>query len=905
MKKYISLLILFTYTAAIAGDAVIWNGQYGKFLPSLGFRLSDLKEYRTISVDPSAGAGVAAPIGSVAVRDNAGVGEAWFKAGAADTVWTNILTGLTGWSLTGNTGTNDAVNFLGTTDAQDLVVKTNNTTRMTITDTGQIDLIPNQITTSGAIGAVAASHTELQMSQSYSTIGNAYNGINVAPVFNDAITSNANILTLSDTWANGSTVPSSLGMYIGPQYQAGSSVTSYYSPLSINPNFAAATLVGANYNGVSQTPTLSSNFLGYQAYTDQPTISGAMTNGYGGFNSTPQFGAASSMPSNFKGLNVQPNISAGATFTSGIGAFVSANIASGVTINDWTDFQSSPDIDASISLYNGLNINPQGSGNHTSINGITFGANLSGDNTGVTGIQVNGAIGDDVTNYTGMSISPSATGTVTNVLGINVDNSLLTSPNQKSGITINDGRLQVGSNYNTSVLSAGLGGIGVQNLLGGTFTVANGSPVTGGGAMIGNNLAIVTDFQDDMPIDLTGGLIGFTGVGFVGQTQIAAGKTVHTMNMALGGGGVPATSGGGTLNYANMFTAAGFLNQGGTIDVDTEMRGFFAHSNLCSMSSGECFGIKVDGTAQAQFAYGVELATSAAQPACSATNRGQLWVIQGGAGVSDQYEICQKDSADVYSWLDVGSGALSDYLYKPGLAGGQTATGGTGASDNLVLRSTTNGTKGQVYLDETTASTSPTTGALRVDGGVGVGGQLSAAGAVRSDTSLILSDPGAGTNTVTLQAGVVSSSYSVTLPLAQATAGQQALVNDGTGVTSWQSLTPQLFGTRQTGRSIVAGTGITAAASHMSTTVFKQLIFVVGASGGTDITASPQIEAGTIIGQEMELCGTSDADWVLLETDNNLRLNGQAELRKDMCLTLVWRGTDGTNAAWGEKARTF
>ena len=48
--------------------------------------------------------------------------------------------------------------------------------------------------------------------------------------------------------------------------------------------------------------------------------------------------------------------------------------------------------------------------------------------------------------------------------------------------------------------------------------------------------------------------------------------------------------------------------------------------------------------------------------------------------------------------------------------------GGTGASGNLVLRSTTSGTKGQVYIDETTPASSTTSGALRVGGGIGVAG---------------------------------------------------------------------------------------------------------------------------------------------------------------------------------------
>jgi hypothetical protein len=53
----------------------------------------------------------------------------------------------------------------------------------------------------------------------------------------------------------------------------------------------------------------------------------------------------------------------------------------------------------------------------------------------------------------------------------------------------------------------------------------------------------------------------------------------------------------------------------------------------------------------------------------------------------------------------------------------------TGAG-NLILRSTTDATKGQVVIDETTASTTSTTGALKVGGGVGVAGNIYTAGRV-------------------------------------------------------------------------------------------------------------------------------------------------------------------------------
>jgi hypothetical protein len=51
---------------------------------------------------------------------------------------TNTVVGPFGWSLIGNLSTNDSLNFLGTKDLQDLVIKTNDQERMRVTDNGEI-----------------------------------------------------------------------------------------------------------------------------------------------------------------------------------------------------------------------------------------------------------------------------------------------------------------------------------------------------------------------------------------------------------------------------------------------------------------------------------------------------------------------------------------------------------------------------------------------------------------------------------------------------------------------------------------------------------------------------------------------------------------------------------------------
>ncbi|MBS1618328.1 MAG: tail fiber domain-containing protein, partial [Bacteroidetes bacterium] len=50
------------------------------------------------------------------------------------------LSGLTGWSLTGNSGTTPGTNFLGTTNATDLVIKTNNSEAMRVSANGYVGI---------------------------------------------------------------------------------------------------------------------------------------------------------------------------------------------------------------------------------------------------------------------------------------------------------------------------------------------------------------------------------------------------------------------------------------------------------------------------------------------------------------------------------------------------------------------------------------------------------------------------------------------------------------------------------------------------------------------------------------------------------------------------------------------
>lgn len=81
-------------------------------------------------------------------------------------------------------------------------------------------------------------------------------------------------------------------------------------------------------------------------------------------------------------------------------------------------------------------------------------------------------------------------------------------------------------------------------------------------------------------------------------------------------------------------------------------------------------------------------------------------------------------------------------------------------------------------------------------------------------------------------------------------------------------------------------------------TTGDHLCFVQGSSGAVDISANPQIGAGTRVGQVMNIRGRNAINTILLEHGNGLVLNGACLLALDTNLEVEW---DGTN--WVEISR--
>lgn len=145
----------------IDGSALAANNQKGVLIPRVALTATN------------AAAPVAAPATSLLVYNTATAGAVpnnvtpgyYYWDGAA---WVRLLNGNPGWTILGNAGTNPLVNFLGTTDAADLVVRTSSTERFRVMGaTGRIGwgttapVAPVEVNSGGASDAIYGHSTNV------------------------------------------------------------------------------------------------------------------------------------------------------------------------------------------------------------------------------------------------------------------------------------------------------------------------------------------------------------------------------------------------------------------------------------------------------------------------------------------------------------------------------------------------------------------------------------------------------------------------------------------------------------------------------------------------------------------------------------------------------------------------
>ncbi len=187
----------------------------------------------------------------------------------------------------------------------------------------------------------------------------------------------------------------------------------------------------------------------------------------------------------------------------------------------------------------------------------------------------------------------------------------------------------------------------------------------------------------------------------------------------------------------------------------------------------------------------------------------------------------------------------TQYFYLPGRTTGTVATGGTASGGSLILRSTSNATKGQILIDETTDSTSTTTGAIAISGGIGIAKNTYLGSSLILQSGTLASEihfnepSGSGTNYTGFKAQAQVRDVNYTLPNADGTSGQ-VLSTNGAGGLSWAT---------------DANTGVTAhsALTGLNADDHAQYFLLAGRSTGTVGTGS------TASGGSLILRSTSNA----------------------------------------------
>jgi hypothetical protein len=478
-----------------------------------------------------------------------------------------------------------------------------------------------------AAGAVAPSYTGINLAPSFNqAVMNDSTGIAIGQhIGQDAVASltSHNDLSIYSRLHAGSTVGSSSSINISTTYEPGSTVTNGISTINIFPSvdtaapYTRAVVVGGNYGQTAAAAIGSAIDL---------QISSAYR--------------ANADISNFTSLSVGPQFDAGATLDN----------ASGIYINVGLDGQSvtnSQGIQLNSQFLNGASVQ-----NYTEVQaGASFSATsaVTGNYTGMS-INPNFTSGATVDNMTGMQINFNGAVAVTNnSTGLNINMQNITSPNRTQSIGANGESCAIYSNFtpmNNVFFDQG-------NTISAQASVINGAPLTGTDGVC-NNFAGLILADDD--ISLGPIAVGWSYVGFVGQTAVTSGHTVDAVNCALGGFSIPVESTGGTVTDVTLYRGITPFSAGGTLNI-TNLYGLRLPSDLNTGATNAYNIYAPDLVAKTLLASGVTMLGNSNEVAikASASTTGAytltLPVDDGASG-----EVLTTDGSGVLSWTSAASG---------------------------------------------------------------------------------------------------------------------------------------------------------------------------------------------------------------------------------------------------------
>lgn len=172
---------------------------------------------------------------------------------------------------------------------------------------------------------------------------------------------------------------------------------------------------------------------------------------------------------------------------------------------------------------------------------------------------------------------------------------------------------------------------------------------------------------------------------------------------------------------------------------------------------------------------------------------------------------------------------------------------------------------------------------------------LDVEGYVRTDSGLILEDPGAGTQIITMHApSGLAASYDLTLPPDDGNV-DEVLVTDGGGVTTWKPV-------NSINAPDIATQAVPAAGTiHINDAVYSNVRRISGSGGAVTVDTTTGMDAGTLDMQEVILIGQSDTDTVTINPIGNMAPNGSVTLGANDAVTFRW---DASLSLWLEMGRS-
>lgn len=223
-------------------------------------------------------------------------------------------------------------------------------------------------------------------------------------------------------------------------------------------------------------------------------------------------------------------------------------------------------------------------------------------------------------------------------------------------IDTTNGRVGIGTNAPAALFDVGGGTlsatstrVGVGTSVPGAYLDVKGDPNVVNQIRIEDSTTIQTfdiyNYQDELSIQaspsltiLTADANGFWGMGIPPQNNERL-SLLNNLTAATNYGLDSRTTGAGTTNIAGYFSSSGATNNYGLL---------VAAGTVGIGTTTPTQALEVNG--------GIRLNTSTSRPACAVGIRGNIWVTESGAGVTDNFAVCLKSAADTYSWVQIVTG---------------------------------------------------------------------------------------------------------------------------------------------------------------------------------------------------------------------------------------------------------